>query len=88
MELELAGEVGRGPSSFCFLPLSGCWCRMGGAWKRLKMLEDIGRITLEDQPEWLKVVTPVKRNWLLLIVFSVALLVWVAIVIGMLVFLF
>ncbi|MBE2221575.1 MAG: hypothetical protein IAF02_08555, partial [Anaerolineae bacterium] len=51
------------------------------------MLEDIGRITLEDQPEWLKVVMPVKRNWLLFIVFSVALVVWVVFVIGMLIFL-
>ena len=51
------------------------------------MLEDIGRITLADQPEWLKIVMPIKRNWLLFAVFSVAIVVWLAFVIGMVVFL-
>lgn len=51
------------------------------------MLEDIGRITLEDQPEWLKIVMPIKRNWLLFALFSVALVVWLVFVIGMVVFL-
>lgn len=51
------------------------------------MLEDIGRITLEDQPEWLKVILPIKRNWLLFGLFTVALLVWLVFVIGMLMFL-
>ena len=51
------------------------------------MLEDIGRITLEDQPEWLKIVMPIKRNWLLFVVFSAALVVWLAFVVGMVLFL-
>jgi len=51
------------------------------------MLEDIGRITLEDQPEWLKIILPIKRNLLLFVLFTVALVVWVVFVIGMLIFL-
>lgn len=51
------------------------------------MLENIGRITLEDQPEWLKVVLPIKRNWLLSVLFSLALLVWLTFIVGMLLFL-
>jgi hypothetical protein len=60
---------------------------MEAAWKRLKMLADIGRITLEDQPDWLKVVLPVKRNWLLFVVFTAALVVWLFFILGMLIFL-
>jgi len=51
------------------------------------MIQDIGRITLQDSAEWLKVVLPVRRNWLLLAVFSVALVVWVVMTGWMLVFL-
>ena len=51
------------------------------------MLENIGRISLEDQPEWLKVVMPIKRNWLLFLLFTVALVVWVVFIIGMVIFL-
>lgn len=51
------------------------------------MIEDIGRISLKDQPDWLKVVMPIKRNWLLFAVFSVAMVVWLVFIIGMLVFL-
>ncbi|MCZ7671130.1 MAG: hypothetical protein M5U34_30290 [Chloroflexi bacterium] len=40
------------------------------------MMQNIGQITLEDQPEWLKIVMPIRRNWLLLLLFSAALLVW------------
>ncbi len=51
------------------------------------MLENIGRVSLEDQPEWLKVVLPIKRNWFLFVVFTFALIVWAVFVIGMLIFL-
>ncbi|MCA9875774.1 MAG: hypothetical protein KC441_19015, partial [Anaerolineales bacterium] len=51
------------------------------------MIQDIGRITLQDKPEWLKIVLPVKRNWLLLAIFSLALLVWVGMTVWMLIFL-
>lgn len=51
------------------------------------MIEDIGRITLTDQPEWLKVVMPIHRNWLLLLVFSLALLVWLVFIVGMVMYL-
>lgn len=51
------------------------------------MIHDIGRITFEDRPEWLKVVMPVQRNWLMLIIFALSLLVWVGMSIWMLLFL-
>lgn len=51
------------------------------------MIQDIGRITLEDKPEWLKVVLPVKRNWPLLVLFSALLLLWVVMAVGMIIFL-
>ncbi len=41
------------------------------------MMQNIGRITFDDQPEWLKVVLPLRRNWFLLALFSLALLIWV-----------
>lgn len=51
------------------------------------MIEEIGRINLKDQPDWLKVMMPVKRNWVLFAVFSAALLVWLVFIIGMVIFL-
>ena len=51
------------------------------------MIQDIGRITLQDKPEGLKVVMPVKRNWLLFLLFSASLVVWVGMTFWMLVFL-
>lgn len=51
------------------------------------MIQDIGRITFQDKPEGLKVVMPVKRNWLLLTLFTVSLLVWVGMTYWMLIFL-
>lgn len=51
------------------------------------MIQDIGQITLEDQPDWLKIVMPIRRNWLLLLMFSAALLVWLLFLAGMALFL-
>lgn len=51
------------------------------------MIQDIGRITLKDTPQWLKVVMPVKRNWLLFIVFSAAMVLWVVMTVWMVIFL-
>lgn len=50
-------------------------------------MQNIGQITLEDQPEWLKIVMPIRRNWLLLLLFSAALLVWLLFLGGMVLFL-
>ena len=50
------------------------------------MIRDIGRITFADSPEWLKVTMPVQRNWFLLIIFALSLLVWVGMSIWMLIF--
>jgi hypothetical protein len=51
------------------------------------MIPDIGRITFEDRPEWLKVVLPVRRNWPLLLLFAFSLLLWVVLSVGMVIYL-
>lgn len=51
------------------------------------MLQNIGRVTFDDQPEWLKVVLPLHRNWPMLILFSLALLAWIVMAGWMVVFL-
>ncbi len=51
------------------------------------MIQDIGRITFEDKPEWLKVVMPAKRNWLLLLIFSASLVIWLVMTVWMIIFL-
>lgn len=40
------------------------------------MVAQIEGVQLEDKPEWLKVVLPVRRNWLLFGLFSACLVVW------------
>jgi hypothetical protein len=51
------------------------------------MIQDIGRISFEDRPEWLKVTMPVQPNWFFLIIFALSLAIWVGMSIWMLVFL-
>ncbi|PID84742.1 MAG: hypothetical protein CSA11_01155 [Chloroflexi bacterium] len=51
------------------------------------MLGNIGRVHLEEQPDGLKVVSPIKRYWFLFALYTGNIIVWVAGVIGMLFFL-
>jgi hypothetical protein len=46
------------------------------------MSRENSRIELEKSPERLKVVLPVSRNWLLFSLFSICLLVWIAMLVG------
>jgi hypothetical protein len=49
------------------------------------MLPKVGRVRFEQNPERLKVVLPVQRNWLLFALFTVCLLVWAVMLVGVLV---
>jgi signal transduction histidine kinase len=51
------------------------------------MTEEIGRITLEDKPEWLKVTLPVKRNWVFFLLFSAAMVFWLLVLFAAFLFL-
>ncbi|MFQ5645174.1 MAG: hypothetical protein ACE5FQ_15970, partial [Thiogranum sp.] len=50
--------------------------------QRNMMSRENGCIELEKSPERLKVVLPVSRNWLFFSLFSVCLLVWIAMLVG------
>jgi len=41
------------------------------------MLPGLDRIKFEETPEWLKIVLPVRRNWILFVLFTVLLVVWI-----------
>jgi hypothetical protein len=55
---------------------------------RVIMLPETSEITMEESAQWLKYVLPVRRNVLLFGLFSICLLIWVAMFVGMIVTMF
>lgn len=50
------------------------------------MLPRLGRIEFEETRDWLKIVLPVRRNWILFTLFTILLIVWVAMLVVGIVF--
>jgi len=50
------------------------------------MLPGLDRIEFEETPEWLKIVLPVRRNWILFVLFTILLVVWMVMLVMGIVF--
>ena len=50
------------------------------------MSPGLERIKFEEAPEWLKIVLPVRRNWILFALFTILLVVWIAMLVMGIVF--
>lgn len=47
---------------------------------------ELDRIAFEETPDWLKIVLPVRRNWILFVLFTILLAIWLVMLVGGVVF--